>query len=860
MANSNKKTLPAGYVPFPGSEQRPSKGALLLGPADDVAVVDITIILRRRPDGAPVPGFDYYAKTPPAKRRRLPMDEFAKKYGAHPDELHKVVKFAGKSGLKVIETHAARRSVTVSGTVAQMNKVFVIELSLYRRTVKKSRKSAAVDEIYRGHNGLINMPEELAGIIIGVFGLDNRKISKRNSGDPVNTNPISVSTVTRLYNFPPNLATGQNIAIFSGTGYLSSDIASTFGGHPPTVVDIPVNSHNLREPDSETTQDICIAAAAAQGAAIFVYFNTSDQAGWVMTVGRVVHPDPGDRACAVLSSSFFVSDVDDPAEFNENVTVNWLNAVTMAFEDAAIQAVTVCVASGDVGSESNGGDDRPHVQYPASDPWVLSVGGTTIGNINGDTFDEFVWNDTYEGGFFATGGGVSAYFPKPEYQNNAGIPLSLLDGSAGRGVPDVAANASTNSGYPITVNGMPAVGSGTSASAPFWAGLIAVINAALGDDVGFINPYIYQRGSAIFRDILGAPGPANNSVFGIPGYPAGPGWDACTGWGSPNGAALLNAFQHFALPAVYISGGFQSPDIILTDLVHNTPVPIGGMPGPWGTLLQPNTDYGFSAVIHNDSAVTVNNVEVTFWAMLGGLGTDGYRIGVPHMAPPIPPHSSVIVNSPVPFASAPLKRHLCAVVSLYHAETGCMINARHANQISDPGLPGTRACSAWRNTDSMFITESAAFRYLLGLREDVAHLPAPVLLQVQSLHVPAGWMDIAAVKDLENTLNFIGAKYNYPLYLLPEIKKNFSSIDLKTKISAVRGGKIEETEPGWWHLYPNGKEEEIPIEVTGEAPVGAKKGDIILMDITAHYPKTGGKAARSTGFLEVIHVIGKNLK
>jgi subtilase family serine protease len=136
------------------------------------------------------------------------------------------------------------------------------------------------------------------------------------------------------------------------------------------------------------------------------------------------------------------------------------------------------------------GDGKAHVQFPASDPWVLACGGTTIGNISGQSFDEYVWNDSFVIGGFAgsgaTGGGVSAYFPLPSYQQSANVPVSLNGGKAGRGVPDVAANASPNSGYyPIYCQNAaafgypnPYTGNGTSASAPLYAGLIAFLNAA----------------------------------------------------------------------------------------------------------------------------------------------------------------------------------------------------------------------------------------------------------------------------------------------------------------------------------------------------------------------------------------------
>jgi kumamolisin len=357
------------------------------------------------------------------------------------------------------------------------------------------------------------------------------------------TAKIPVEKVKELYDFPTNSAKGQTIAIFSEAGYTKADIKSNFPHNPPNIIEVNVNAKNDGTADPETTQDIFMAASAAPGAEIAVYFTTWDQGGWLNLINRIVHPDKGDPICNVLSTSFYVSDSDDLGSLPP-YSQNWISTVNMVFQDAAIQKITVCCASGDNGSDSKLGNKRAHVQYPASDPWVLSVGGTTIDNVHGNSFDEYVWNDkTSNGNNYATGGGVSGYFPKPSYQNNANVPRSLNTGHEGRGVPDVSANASPNSGYPMIIGGKPNAAIGTSASAPLWAGLIAVINAALGQPVGFINPHIYKMGTRVFRDITGVEGPKNNGMASAPGYPVRKGWDACTGWGSPNGLELLKAFE-----------------------------------------------------------------------------------------------------------------------------------------------------------------------------------------------------------------------------------------------------------------------------------------------------------------------------
>jgi len=537
--------IPSDYRRIEGSERKPAPSAEKIGPADPKEKFSVTLVLRRRPDGPPPPGLGAFSAIPAGTFRRMPASEFAVKYGASADDIRRVTEFAEVHDLTVTEIRPAARSVVLSGTVAKMSEAFAVDLNVYRSPrPKRGRKPAREEtyQTYRGRDGFIYLPAGLADVVLGVFGLDNRSITKRNSnGDPPNTAPITVPQVAQLHNFPKISAAGQTIAIFSEEGYLPGDITQYFAALPgfeaPVLTDVSVDAGNGGYADPETTQDICIAATVAQGAAVAVYFTTFDQKGWVDLIQRVVFPQPGDPVCSVLSSSFYVSNGDDSATLqNEGVSVSWLNAVTAAFQDAAIQGVTVCIASGDNGTDSRVGDGKAHVSYPASDPWVLSCGGTTIGNVSGASFDEWVWNDDTG----ATGGGVSDFFPIPDYQDFAKVPGSVNDGHSGRGVPDVAANASPNSGYPVIVGGQPFIGNGTSASAPLYAGLIAVVNAGLGVPVGFLNPTLYVLANSVCRDITGPPGPSNNSFNNVPGYPAGGGWNACTGWGVADGSALLD--------------------------------------------------------------------------------------------------------------------------------------------------------------------------------------------------------------------------------------------------------------------------------------------------------------------------------
>jgi kumamolisin len=202
-----------------------------------------------------------------------------------------------------------------------------------------------------------------------------------------------------------------------------------------------------------------------------------------------------------------------------------------ALQDAAAIGVTVTVAAGDDGSTDGVTDGKQHVDFPASSPYVLACGGTRVTQSGNKISAEAVWNElsNNEG---ATGGGISDVFPIPDYQKNANVPKTLGSAFAGRGVPDVSGDADPETGYYVRVDGQMQVIGGTSAVAPLWAGLAALLNQQLGHSIGFVNPKLYAIPAASFRDIV----TGNNGA-----WKAGPNWDACTGLGSPNGVSLASA-------------------------------------------------------------------------------------------------------------------------------------------------------------------------------------------------------------------------------------------------------------------------------------------------------------------------------
>jgi kumamolisin len=204
-----------------------------------------------------------------------------------------------------------------------------------------------------------------------------------------------------------------------------------------------------------------------------------------------------------------------------------MTALDSACQSAAALGISITVAAGDNGSSDSGSGDN--VDFPSSSPHVLACGGTKLIGSGSTITSEVVWNEdaSNEG---ATGGGVSNVFPLPSWQANSNVPAPG-NSAGGRGVPDVCGNADPSTGYTVRVDGQTMVIGGTSAVAPLWAGLIAVANQQNGKTAGFLQPQIYAaKAKAGFRDITSG----NNGSFS-----AGPGWDACTGLGSPITTTLI---------------------------------------------------------------------------------------------------------------------------------------------------------------------------------------------------------------------------------------------------------------------------------------------------------------------------------
>ncbi|HXJ94855.1 MAG TPA: S53 family peptidase [Terriglobia bacterium] len=530
---------PSKLVPISGSERHVRSGAREVGAPDPNERISVSVLLRpRKPLTDLASGKQLGANL--QQRSYLSREEFAAQYGANPDDVAKVEAFAHDHNLTVVEASLPRRTVVLSGTVAALSAAFGVQLVHYEHA----------EGNFRGRTGPVQVPQELAGTIQAVFGFDNRRMAKprltcfkpldqaaRAAGASGYTPP----QIASLYNFPSGTdGTGECIGIFEfGGGYKSSDLNTYFkqiGVTAPTITAVSVDGTSnqptpgANSPDVEVDLDIEMAGGAAPGASIVVYFAPFTEQGWVDAITTAVNDNIHKPSVISISWGF--------AEGNDIWTPQAIQAVDEAFQSAAAIGITVCVASGDDGSRDEITDGRAHVDYPASSEYVLACGGTTLQSSGNTVTSEVVWNEGSSGG--ATGGGVSDDIALPSWQANANVPPSVNPGAhVGRGVPDVAGNADPNTGYEVIADGQQGMVGGTSAVAPLWAGLIARINQQLGKPVGFLNPILYAlpNPSQTLNDITSG----TNSIGGVKGYSARQGWDACTGWGSPNGTALLTA-------------------------------------------------------------------------------------------------------------------------------------------------------------------------------------------------------------------------------------------------------------------------------------------------------------------------------
>jgi kumamolisin len=508
----------------------------------------------------------------PADRRRLTEAELSTYHGPDRKHIKMVEDFARQFELDVVRVAPVLREVVLAGPVRQLNKAFRVRLGQFHHH----------SGICRAHKEDVHLPAALAAVVESVLGLDDVPVVRpsfargRSGARGRSAKLLPVPDLTEAYRFPPGATgRGRTVAILCfGGGYHDSDIEHYFRTmlkRPvPRIESFPVNGITnqpyakgpLKDfvaalndsamswaalekkftdwatvlATTEVTMDIQIIGAAAPGARIAVYFAPPTALGIRRAITAALGRGPdgapvrGRRPADVISLSWGQAEQDWRSQD--------MRAIDAALMLAKTHNVPVCVATGDFGSADPLGTKIAGVEFPASSPEVLACGGT-----RGPS--DAVYKEVWHGSPTASGGGYSGFFARPSYQDalytpsTSSIPAWVspqheeTHSFIGRGLPDVAASAT---GYEIYCGGLRTEGNGTSAATPLWAALLAVIGEALGARVGFLNNLLYTgRLSAGFNAVTSG---NNETDPAVAFFKAKPGWDPCTGWGTPDGGKL----------------------------------------------------------------------------------------------------------------------------------------------------------------------------------------------------------------------------------------------------------------------------------------------------------------------------------
>jgi kumamolisin len=334
------------HVALPGSKRAKDPDATRVGNVDPKEKFAVTIGL----SGPKLPGPDEYVG------QTLTPAELAEKFGASKQDADKVAKSLKKYGLKVDSISLATRSMSVSGTAADMEAAFKPGLVMVRSPDQGE---------YRGRQGTLQIPAELKGIVTGVFGLDERQMARRKSAATAPAHhagglaPLAPADLEQRYNFPPGDCAGQSIAIAEfGGGYFADDMTAycnKFKRPVPNVRTVAVDAPALTlqqilalppmqrkeqlDTSIEVMMDVQIIAGLCPKAEITVYFSTFDQGGWVDLLNAVIAARP-----AVLSVSWGL------AEDDTGWSKNAVAAINERLNAARLLGITTCVSSGDDGS------------------------------------------------------------------------------------------------------------------------------------------------------------------------------------------------------------------------------------------------------------------------------------------------------------------------------------------------------------------------------------------------------------------------------------------------------------------------------------------------------------------------------
>jgi kumamolisin len=539
--------------------------ATLLQPASPDEPVQLSLVVKLDQNLLDTTYQEIYGQAASKHMHFLRADEFSQKFGMA-DKRAQLKNFATANGLTVNPNGDSDQSmiVKVSGSAAAVEQAFNIHLNHYQ---------AQDGRLFRANDTEPMIPASLTPHLGAILGLSNltgvvhphiRHSSKSKPASITNgSGPeggLSPSDIKTIYGLTQTTltGTGQTVALFELDGYTPSDIAlyeSLF--HLPSVTVTPVLvdgvTNTCGSACDEVTLDIEMVEALAPGVSkILVYegSQTTDQ-DYLAIFDQI----QTDNTAQVVSTSWGLDEQDSGSSV--------ITSESQIFQKMATQGQTVFASAGDCGAYDQ---QNPSTLYcvtnngfrvddPASQPYVTGAGGTSLsGTVQ--SYTETVWNEFSLPAAFAsgTGGGISVTWPIPSYQ--ASVNTTANGGSSTmRNVPDVALNADPDtSPYSICLaascNNL--VG-GTSAAAPLWAAMAALINqqrsAGGFSALGFANPTFYELGannssSGAFNDIT-----SGNNAAGSTGFKAGTGYDNATGWGSFKGAGMISSAGTTVPPA-----------------------------------------------------------------------------------------------------------------------------------------------------------------------------------------------------------------------------------------------------------------------------------------------------------------------
>lgn len=592
-AAASADTVPVGEAPsLP-------EGATLEGPVAPQRPLDLFVALEPR-DPEALRAYAEEVATPgsPVYGRYLSVPQFAQRFGATPGAIAKVRGALEARGLTVGAPPANHLSLPVEASAEEAEAAFGTEIERIQTaegepgflstSAPEIAASAApyvtsvlgLDDIPRpqraqaatGANSVLANLGRTAAAAEGPAGGPGPQPCAAASAAATETEGRFGYTAEKFaaaYGFDKlyaagNFGAGQTFALYEEEPFKTSDIDAfqqCYGTHAQVeTIEIGDEIEPGQKEEGEATLDVEQAIQLAPGAKIVSY----RAGGWPKGEAAILSRWTSDNTAKVMSSSYGICEKLYP------LGAAGMSATNTYLQEAAVQGQTFVVASGDYGaadcSQQEASDKSLAVDYPGSDPFATDVGGTRLEDPTAPQPLEYLWNDAPNWG--AGGGGISAHFPMPSYQQDADPALNVLGdlstgktcGFAGycRQVPDVAADASSETGYIIYSQGYWEVTGGTSAAAPLWGALATLANASPacgGRTVGFLNPSLYAIAgtdyAANFRDIVagkpGGPQTTNRDEPGKP-YPAGTGYDMATGLGVPIGDQLAASLCALANP------------------------------------------------------------------------------------------------------------------------------------------------------------------------------------------------------------------------------------------------------------------------------------------------------------------------